>query len=72
MKACPDAIPPVDQISPPTRPVEKKPAWFACRADGRLGGEAAQAPAGQVAVFSWSTASDGSNADPPFMSPPSA
>ena len=49
-------IPPVDQISPPTRPVELKPDWFACRAGaGRLGGEATQLPAGQVAVFSSST-----------------
>jgi hypothetical protein len=46
-------IPPVDQISPPTRPVELKPAWFACRTGaGRLGGEATQLPAGQVDVSS--------------------
>ena len=51
-------IPPVDQISPPTRPVELKPAWFAWRTgEGRFGGEAAQVPAGQVAVFSSLTAS---------------
>jgi hypothetical protein len=49
-------IPPVDQISPPTRPVELKPAWFACRTGaGRLGGEATQVPPGQPAVFSSST-----------------
>ena len=45
-------IPPVDQISPPARPVELKPAWFAWRTGaGRLGGEAdpgAGRPAGRV------------------------
>ena len=51
-------IPPVDQISPPTRPVELPPNEFACLTGaGRLGGEAAQLPAGQVAVFSSLTAS---------------
>jgi hypothetical protein len=45
-------MPPVDQISPPTRPVELPPNEFACRTGaGRLGGEATQVPAGQVAVF---------------------
>ena len=51
-------IPPVDQISPPTRPVELKPAWFACLTGaGRLGGEATQLPAGHVLVLSSLTAS---------------
>ena len=46
-------IPPVDQISPPTRPVELPPNEFACRTGaGRLGGEATQLPAGQVLVSS--------------------
>ena len=43
------SIPPVDQISPPTRPVELPPNEFACRAGaGRFGGEATQLPAGHV------------------------
>ena len=46
-------MPPVDQISPPARPVELKPAWFAWRGGaGRLGGEAIQLPPGQLAVSS--------------------
>jgi hypothetical protein len=40
-------IPPVDQISPPERPVLKKPAWFAWRfGAGRFGGEATHVPPG--------------------------
>ena len=51
-------MPPVDQISPPTRPVELPPNEFAClTGDGRFGGEATHEPAGQVAVFSSLTAS---------------
>jgi hypothetical protein len=51
-------IPPVDQISPPTRPVELPPNEFACLTGaGRFGGEATQLPAGQVDVSSSLTAS---------------
>jgi hypothetical protein len=46
--------PPVDQISPPARPVELKPAWFAWRVGAvRLSDESTtQLPAGQLAVSS--------------------
>jgi len=51
-------IPPVDQISPPTRPVELPPNEFAClTGDGKFGGEATHEPAGHVAVFSSLTTS---------------
>jgi hypothetical protein len=51
-------MPPVDQISPPTRPVELPPNEFACRTGaGRFGGEATQVPAGHVLVSSSLTAS---------------
>ena len=51
-------MPPVDQISPPTRPVELPPNEFACLTGaGRFGGEATHEPAGQVAVFNSLTAS---------------
>ena len=66
-------IPPVDQISPPARPVELKPAWFACRTGaGRLGGEATQVPAGQPATSSSSTRSVELKKEPPLASPPIA
>ena len=66
-------MPPVDQISPPTRPVELKPAWFACRTGaGRLGGEATHVPAGQPATFNWSTRFVESKNAPPLASPPIA
>jgi hypothetical protein len=49
-------MPPVDQISPPARPVELPPNEFACLTGaGRFGGEATQVPPGQLAVFSSST-----------------
>jgi hypothetical protein len=51
-------IPPVDQISPPTRPVELPPNEFAWRTgDGKFGGDATQLPAGHVDVSSSLTAS---------------
>ena len=51
-------IPPVDQISPPTRPVELPPNEFAWRTGaGRFGGEATQLPPGQALVSSSFTAS---------------
>jgi hypothetical protein len=51
-------MPPVDQISPPTRPVELPPNEFACRTGaGRFGGEATHEPPGQVLVSSSLTAS---------------
>jgi hypothetical protein len=51
-------IPPVDQISPPTRPVELPPNEFAWRTGvGRFGGEATQLPAGHALVSSSLTAS---------------
>src|SRR5476649_1924826 len=44
--------PPVLHISPPARPVLKKPAWLPWRIEGKLGGEATHAPAGQALVWS--------------------
>ena len=51
-------MPPVDQISPPARPVELPPNEFACLTGaGRFGGEATHDPPGQVLVSSSLTAS---------------
>ena len=66
-------IPPVDQISPPARPVELKPDEFAWRTGaGRLGGESAQLPPGQLAVSSSLTRPVESKKPPPVRSPPIA
>jgi hypothetical protein len=66
-------IPPVDQTSPPTRPVLKKPASCAWRAGAGSGSATeVQDPLGQPEMSRLSTAVEESKYVLPFVSPPIA
>ena len=68
----PPLIPPVDHTSPPTRPVEKKPASLPWRTLGSGSATEVHEPLGQALTSSESTAAVESKKPPPFASPPSA
>src|SRR5207247_11400076 len=65
-------IPPVDHTSPPTRPVEKKPASLPWRGLGSGRAPEGHEPLGQALTSSESTAVVESKYVPPFASPPRA